>query len=316
MKESRLVEEILQSAPCPLNHHEIWKIAVEKGFDKRADWQSDNPAEAVDYYLRYKINADADAPQYGKTTDKPIRYYLESRKGELDFTRTNNTTVAEGDNAKYQECDLHPLLAYCAHANAQFSGKRKIYTKTIDHLQSTSKGYSEWGHPDMVGVYFPFDDLSNNVVKLSHAFNSNEIFQLFSFELKREITRSNYRESFFQAVSNSSWANEGYLVAAEIAEDEELRRELGRLSNAFGIGIIRLDVRDICASPVLFRATQRSRVDLDFINKLCQNADFNNFIDRVNTDIGAGQIHLSEYDEIKPDINAYIREKFGIETVE
>jgi hypothetical protein len=33
--------------------------------------------------------------------------------------------------------------------------------------------------------------------------------------MKKELNFSNLRESYFQAVSNSSWANEGYLVTAE-----------------------------------------------------------------------------------------------------
>ena len=61
----------------------------------------------------------------------------------------------------------------------------------------------------------------------------------------------NYRESFFQAVSYSSWANEGYLVAAEIIQDDELLSELECLSIAFGIGIIQLDITDIDALNIV-----------------------------------------------------------------
>ena len=61
----------------------------------------------------------------------------------------------------------------------------------------------------------------------------------------------NYREFFFQAVSNSSWANEGYLVAAEIIQDDELLSELECLSIAFGIGIIQLDITDIDALNIV-----------------------------------------------------------------
>jgi hypothetical protein len=39
--------------------------------------------------------------------------------------------------------------------------------------------------------------------------------------LKKDLNFSNLRESYFQAVSNFSWANEGYLVAVEIDTDKE-----------------------------------------------------------------------------------------------
>ncbi|WP_209445217.1 hypothetical protein [Rickettsia fournieri] len=38
------------------------------------------------------------------------------------------------------------------------------------------------------------------------------------FLSKKIINRSNLRESFFQALSNSSWAHYGYLVAADLIE--------------------------------------------------------------------------------------------------
>jgi hypothetical protein len=49
--------------------------------------------------------------------------------------------------------------------------------------------------------------------------------RLWSFEVKKELNSSNVRKSFFQAVSNSSWANEGYLVAVSIV-GEQVEQEL------------------------------------------------------------------------------------------
>src|SRR5262249_42218166 len=62
--------------------------------------------------------------------------------------------------------------------------------------------------------------------------------RLFSFELKKQVDRINYREYFFQAVSNSSWAHEGYLVTCAVQQQDDLLSELERLSASFGIGII------------------------------------------------------------------------------
>ncbi|WP_243251063.1 hypothetical protein [Clostridium sp. D43t1_170807_H7] len=49
---------------------------------------------------------------------------------------------------------------------------------------------------------------------------------------------SNLREYYFQAVSNLSWANEGYLVALEIDDEPLLRDELRRLNNSLRKGIM------------------------------------------------------------------------------
>ncbi len=122
--------------------------------------------------------------------------------------------------------------------------------------------------------------------------------KLFSFELKRDLTFANLRESFFQTVSNSSWANEGYLVAAEISGDEEFRTELRRLSTSFGIGVIHLHIDDPDASEILFPARTRENLDWDAINKLTINADFREFLRRVRIDISSNEIRKEKYERV------------------
>ena len=47
--------------------------------------------------------------------------------------------------------------------------------------------------------------------------NTRDIFKITSYEVKKEInTDYELKKCYFQAVSNSSWANYGYLVALEI----------------------------------------------------------------------------------------------------
>ena len=72
--------------------------------------------------------------------------------------------------------------------------------------------------------------------------------------MKIDINLSNLREYYFQAVSNSSWAHERYLVAIHIVEEPELIDEMRRLNNAFGIGVIRLDAEHFMQSEILFSA--------------------------------------------------------------
>jgi hypothetical protein len=130
---------------------------------------------------------------------------------------------------------------------------------------------------------------------------------LFSFELKRSIDRTNYRESFFQAVSNSSWAHQGFLVAAEIEEDDDLLSELERLASSFGIGIVRLNLEDVTASEVVYVSRQKSFLDWETINKLCeQNPDFRKFLQSVKIDVSSRKIHRSEYDAVVTEIDSYL----------
>lgn len=212
----------------------------------------------------------------------------------------------------YHERDLHPLLAYYANSNPSFNRGRAIYTKTIMHENSTKGGYNEWIHPDMVGFYLPLDDWQTNVIEFNRLSDNNSL-RLFSFEIKKALSRANYREAYFQAVSNSSWAHEGYLVSVNIKQDDEFLAELERLASSFGIGIIQLDPSDIDASRILYPARRRETLDWETINKLCkQNKDFDKFLEDVKIDFESKKIHRYEFDEISKDLSKYIKEKLGI----
>ena len=94
------------------------------------------------------------------------------------------------------------------------------------------------------------------------------------------------KEFFFQALSNSSWANYGYLVAFEI--NDELREEMERLNRAFGIGIIRLSPF-YDTTQVLFPATKKD-VDYYTVDKLCKiYPDFRNFMIKTARVLNAQQ---------------------------
>ena len=70
----------------------------------------------------------------------------------------------------------------------------------------------------MIGINFlKLKNKSSN--SLMKVINQSDAFNLISYELKREI-KSDYelKKCFFQAVSNSSWANYGYLVAFDISQ--------------------------------------------------------------------------------------------------
>jgi hypothetical protein len=170
--------------------------------------------------------------------------------------------------------------------------------KTISHNKSDKKGFGEWVHPDIVGCYFPYKDWKSEVVEVSNLMGNTAV-KLFSFELKRELSITNIRESFFQAVSNSSWANEGYLVAANIDNDEDFMSELKRLSTAFGIGVIQLDITDPDSSDIILPANSKDFIDWDTVNKLVGiNPDFSEFLKRIRNDMKNQEIRKELYDNV------------------
>ena len=105
--------------------------------------------------------------------------------------------------------------------------------------------------------------------------------RLWSFEVKRFLNRSNVREAYFQAVSNSSWANFGYLVSAEI-EGTQTLKEIQMLYAVHGIGLIQLDHQNPAESVVLIPARERGAIEWSMCSRLAEeNSDFAKFMKRL-----------------------------------
>ncbi|MCX2741176.1 hypothetical protein [Pontibacter anaerobius] len=213
-----------------------------------------------------------------KISDGSYSYYLTKNENNIGLDTLTQATelVSPKKNGKiksYDERDLHRLLS-------SYLKNSGIYSKTIFHEQSTFGKDSNqiWTHPDMIGISFMNlqSKASQNFLK---AINRVDTFKLSSYEIKKEINSdSELKKAFFQAVSNSSWANYGYLVAFEI--NDNLTEEMERLNQSFGIGIIELNANPF-ESKILFTPTYR---DLDFktIDKLCKiNKDFEKFIEQT-----------------------------------
>lgn len=303
-------EEILTKAEKPLTYQEIWSTGTEKNLTSKLAITGKTPWQTLGarLYVDTKENPNTKFIKVGKN---PVRFFLASRRSEVSQDLIEKINFEQRKEKKepehFEERDLHPLLTYFAYSNPSFNRGRNIFTKTILHEKSKKSGYSEWLHPDLVGFYLPIEEWNENLVEFNRISDNNAL-KLFSFELKKSINKGNYRENYFQAVSNSSWAHEGYLVAAQIVQDDDLLAELERLTMSFGIGIIQLDLKDIDSSKVLFPARQRPALDWETMNKLTeQNKDFNKFIKDVKIDFNSKVIHKSEYDPIISNPEDYIK---------
>ena len=114
---------------------------------------------------------------------------------------------------------------------------------------------SKWLYLDVVAL----EDLSrdsNREIKDFVQQYADKKTKLWLFEAKILLNRSNVREAFFQAVSNSSWANLGYLVASEISGVDTLK-ELRMLSSLHGIGMIHLNAENPAESQLMIPAKER-----------------------------------------------------------
>jgi len=218
-------------------------------------------------------------------------YYLAKFESNIDMSDISDEAelnLGEKKNIKngnvYQERDLHILLS-------SYLNNEGVFSKTIYHEKSNGKDKQQkWVHPDVVGVKFS-DINEKNAKALLRVTNQSNAYKITSYEIKRTINNDyELKEGYFQAVSNSSWANYGYLVAFEV--NSSLINEIERLNQSFGIGFIELKANPF-ESQVLFPSKHHD-IDFKTIEKLCRiNEEFNQFIHKIEKTLTAPEGYLS-----------------------
>lgn len=309
-----IIERTIEKVATPLSAKEIWDKANELGTIGDYVTTGKTPWATIAAYCYTDINNNGDSSMIIQTSERPAQFFLRKLAEKIDIQKVQkqkDNEVAKKEKVetkKFNERDLHSLLVAYALGDTHF----KANLKTIFHETSSkgTKGQNEWIHPDLVGVYFPFKDYKKETLEIQSHLTISSI-KLFSFELKISLSFVNLREYFFQAVSNSSWANEGYLVAININEDPTFRDELRRLNNAFGIGIIKLNTENVFESEILFPASIKQSIDWDTVNRLAnENSDFSDFLKFITEDCKLGKIK-SQYDKVLnlEELTKHIKDK-------
>ncbi len=186
----------------------------------------------------------------------------------------------EAGEARLLEVDLYPKLATWLLAEFDIRSLRIDENRTAPGAPRGTN-WNRWRFPDLVGV----EDLRNGwhpgIAQFADWHGAPRC-RLWSFEVKLLVNRANLRECYLQAVYNSSWANRGYLVAAEISADDITRDELAILAETHGIGVIALDADDTSNTRVIIQARERATIDWRSCERLFSaNHDFQNFLRKV-----------------------------------
>ncbi|WRC51841.1 hypothetical protein E5L11_00680 [Helicobacter pylori] len=330
MTYKELSKKVLEQAERPLSKEEIFEKACEMGLDKEC-----NDGKILLHSLgselgEHDISNDEKQFYVANKKGRSYCYWLKSREREFppqktldskeeDDEQSECSDTAEKQKNSFHERVLHPLLVKFLSEDPNF----KLLCKTIRHeeCKKGTAGECKWNYPDIVGVYFPYNKYfpyngyKEETLKFLHH-TGQKRHKLFSFELKKELSLSNLKESYFQAVSNSTWANEGYLVVFEIEDKykDKILDELKRLNQSFGIGVIKLE-SEISNSKILLPAKERE-IDIPTLDMLVKQSpkDFEPFMEKINKQIEKGldtAIEIEGFDEALNDeaIQKYIKDK-------
>jgi len=289
MKLIDLIVDILNNSEKPLQQNEIFDLAKKHIFYPQCS-----------ELLRVKVPISAVArtlSKYSVGTNPIIGIYSEKRD-KVSFKRFYlKTKIYEGVHS-LSELELHPYLVKFAYE------RFNVYCKTINALKSinTKSKIGKWTNPDIVGinpVILSLNNLFQNEIKKLGLF-STKVIEFYSFELKIRLDKSNITEAYFQAVSNSTWANYGYLVVEDFENEKIFLENLSRLNNAYGIGLIRLNIKEPSKSEIIISARFNEIADINFMNFLSSsNNDFHNLITTTINTISEMKIDIQNFDEVK-----------------
>ncbi|MCQ2634271.1 COG2958 family protein [Helicobacter pylori] len=304
-RDIEIVQSVLEALKEPIKVTEIYNKAkelFEKGkIESMFDYGGNTPDQSVSAVIYTALNKGEELP-FKKAQEKPTLIALkDAAKEPVLNAQKPSVPIAK----IVHERDLHPFLTYMAINNENL----KCYTKTIFHEGSlkSPKGMDRWLYPDMVGVRFLHAEWSNeNLIAFSKKFDTLPV-KLVSFELKKEISVHNCRECYFQAISNSSWANEGYLVGRHIdTHNPQLMDLLKRLHASFGIGVIDLRT-DEDKSAILLNAKYKEKIDYTMAQELsAKNEKFSGFLKSVvDYDPNHQHRYKDEFDEVKKKEELY-----------
>ena len=223
--------------------------------------------------------------------EHPRKYFYDSdaTKNNIEIITKPATEVFEENDDEYA---LYPKLCSFLYSN------NNIYPKRIDEKTSSNnkgKKGNIWLHPDIVGLEFLASNYDEHIREFMNNVAPVEKIALYSYEVKINLTKSNVRECFVQAATNSSWANFGYLVASEI--DEDVMSECKLLANQFGIGLIRLDTEEPTEKSTIVIQAQRKNLNWQTIDRIYrENKDFKVFIKYVNNSIKTNEVNPKDWD--------------------
>ncbi len=275
----------LENFKKPASYHEVTKYILE---NELYPFVGQTPQATVSALLGDFIRKND--TRVGRVKQNGAYFYYLT-KNDIVVIEEVNTSASEKNESKknskayFSERDLHILFV-------SYLKSRGVYAKTILHEESKNSkdDTQKWAHPDVVGVKFA-KFKSETSSKLLKTLEKKDSCEIISYEIKKEIN-SDYelKKYYFQAVSNSSWANLGYLVAFDI--NDNLKEEMERLNKSFGIGIIKLHANPF-ESQILFQSSYKN-LDYQTIDKLCHiNEKYRKLIEQIEKILSADDKYVN-----------------------
>lgn len=116
----------------------------------------------------------------------------------------------------------------------------------VEHSRAkkAKAGMDKWKFPDVIVVQWEAGKAADEGYRLDPQILrvreslGEQPFRLTSVELKDDVSTGDFREAFFQCVSNSRWAHRAVLAIAAPIQDATLQTELRRLGASYDVTVL------------------------------------------------------------------------------
>jgi len=165
----RLSELVMENVKRPLTPREIWDLSEEIRNSQNFQTGGKTPWATIGAQLYVDVRDHKEKSKFYHYSKRPSRFYLSKYRDRL----AGDLVDAPAEVSNFDERDLHPLLVKFIDANEHFHAK----ARTIHHEQSVkrARGYDEWLHPDIVGVYYPYSDFDPKVIEVRRELPPSEV---------------------------------------------------------------------------------------------------------------------------------------------
>jgi hypothetical protein len=184
-----------------------------------------------------------------------------------------------------------------------------LFSMNIEHTKGKKGelGLNKWKYPDVVLLNWEVGEMVdeeysiNNTMLEVRKSLGEQPFKLISNELKSELRFTNFRENFFQCVSNSKWSHVAQLSIANDITDSKLVLELSRLGKSYDVTITTFGLtgEQVDSFPSARDILEMTDSEFDSISQLVNISYINIGRERESLDWE----HLKDLKQQNPDFN-------------
>jgi hypothetical protein len=136
---------------------------------------------------------------------------------------------------------------------------------------------------DLAGCYFNLMEMDVVLAKLLLQVNPKYLLTYYSFHFVWDLSDCNQNSALQSAEINSNWANEGYIVTAQLPTASDERKALLDSFERSGLGLIKLVPKDYKKSKIICSAgSHQVKIPLDLSQVILENEGFQELQEEVD----------------------------------